>query len=232
MATEFRNLLLKISKQLKKHDVEAIVSAARLPREMREQSAETVLTKVGGNGDLSVANIDAVIDVMRQIGKSDLYKEVKMFKKKSRKKLMDGTNQPAPPATTGETGSENNFDVAEREAFQLLNTLEKLEGAEVVVGVDRIKELHSEAKELAENLLRVVRRANVLSRAADPRSSPPSLTSSAECSDVVAEASPPEASTAGFRERLTRRLQGSNRSKVSKERTPSPKSQRKLKRSE
>jgi hypothetical protein len=229
MATEFRNLLQKISKQLQKHDVEAIVAAARLPREMREQSAETVLTKVGGNGDLSVANIDAVIDVMRQIGKSDLYKEVKTFKKKSRKKLMDGTSQPAPPATTGGTGSETNFDVAEREAFQLLNTLEKLESAEVVVGVDRIKELHSEAKELAENLFRVVRRANVLSRATDPHS-PPSLTSSTECRDVVAEASPPGASTVGFRDRLTRRLQGSSRSK--KERTPSPKAQRKLKRSQ
>ena len=233
MATEFRNLLVKISKQITQHDVETIVAAARLPWEMREQSAETVLTKLGGNGDLSVANIDAVIDVMRQIGKNELYKEVKAFKKKSRKKLMDGSGQPAPPPTTG---SETIFDVAEREAFQVRNTLEKLGSAEVVVSVDRIKELHSEATELAHNLLRVIRRANVLLRATDPHSTPPSFTSSTEASDAwVAEASPPGGSTGGgFRERLMRRRPASSKSvKISKrEKTPSPKSQRKINRSE
>lgn len=239
MATEFKNLLRKVSQQLDKYDVEALVAAARLPSEMKEQPAESVLIKIGGNGDLSVANLDAVIDALRQIPrKPDLYKEVKAFKKKSRKKLMDGSGQhPAP--SPANSCCENNFSAAEREASQLLNTLEKLGGAEVVVGVDRIKELHSEAKELAENLFRVIRRANVLSRSyqpsaagSDPHNSPPSLTSSTECPDVVAEASPPGPSSGGFRERITRRLQGSNKSKLSKkERTPSPKSQRKINRS-
>ena len=243
MATEFRTLLRKLSQQLNQYDVEVIVASARLPSELREQSAEKVLAILGGNGDLSISNLDAVMEAVKHTGRNDLFKEVKAFKKKSRKKLMaDGSGPPPPPPSAGNC-DQKSFDVAEREAYQLLNTLERLEGAEAVVGVDRIKELHSQAKELAENLLRVVRRANWLSRTcnppsqagSEPRHSPPSssaLTSSTECSDVVLGSSPPSG-TGGFRERLTRRLQGSSKPKLSrKERTPSPKSQRKINRSE
>lgn len=248
MATEFRDLLQKLSKKIDSFGVEGLVAAARLPREMRNQPAEKVLLTVGGNGDLSIANLDAVMDAMKSIQREDLYKEVKIFKNKSRKKLMTGdrsSSSPLPPV--GETsGEEKSFDIAEREASQVLHTLERIETAELTVSVDRIKELHAEAKELAENLVRVVRRANVLWRSysleSKPSSSlhgnsppPASLTSSTEEGSgggVVQESWPPAASTGGFRERLTRRIQASKpKPSTKKERTPSPRSQWRITRS-
>ena len=179
------------------------------------------------------------MDAMKEIGRNDLYKEVKLFKKKSRKKLSEDTS------SSPESGFFLNFDITESEATQLRNTLIMMEGSEAMDGVKRIEEVYGEARDTAENLLRIIRRANCLSRtlrpaaqrAAENRNSPPApaglpphLTSSTECPD----AREPSPVSGGFMERLSRRMGKSTRgNKVAKgNQDEVPKSQPKLNRSQ
>ena len=241
MSTEFRILLQRLSHKLSPADVEAIAASAHLP-DPNPPSGEAALASVAGNCELgvAVASVDAIMDVLKQISRGELVKEVKAFKKKFRKKLAEN------PPRRREDGYEN-FDAAEREAAQVLATLQKMEGCGVVTGVDRMRELHAQAKEAAENLLRVVRRANHLSRSchrsdsrgSEPCNSPPSsspaplpstsLTSSTEAPEVGVDGNVSPQS--GFKGRLNRKLQLKPGSKT--ERSPSPKApQQKCSRSE
>ena len=239
MAAEFKTLLRKLSQQLTQQDVETIAASARHCDS--RSSAEAVLLSLAGRGDISATNVDSVMDAMKQIGRNDLYKEVKAFKKKSRKKLAEDPPSPPPPRE-----NDGGYDLAEREAARVLATLQKMEDCEVVTDVDRIRELHLQAKKLAENLVRVVRRANHLSRSctrpesrtSEPCNSPPSaplpsssFTSSTEASEVGLDSNFSPPTSTGFRGRLTRRLQIGSKPRSKTERTPSPKAQKKINRS-
>lgn len=228
MATDFKALLQNISKRMSPQEAGVLVGTRQLPQNLKNQPADVVLDSLVGGGDSSLYNLDLVMDAMKEIGRNDLYKEVKLFKRNSGKKLPDSHCNGSP-----ENGYLN-FDIAENQAVQLRNTLKKMEGSDAI-SVYRIEEVYSEAKEAAEKLVRLIHRANCLSRmlrpssrTSEPFSSPPSssaLTSSTECSDVP-EPSPPV--TTGFRERITKKL---TLKKSKKERTPSPKAPGQLNRS-
>ena len=237
MASDFRELLRSISHQLGQQEIGVLVSCTHLPSELKQQSAEVVLDCLSEHGKFSARNLEVLMDAMKEIGRNDLYKEVKLFKKKSRKKLSEDIS------SSPESGVFLNFDIAESEATQLRNTLIMMEGSEAMDGVKRIEEVYGEARDTAENLLRIIRRANCLSRtllpAAQrtaenrnrppaPAGSPPHQTSSTECPD----AGEPSPVSGGFMERLSKRMGKSTRgNKVAKGKQDEvPKSQRKLNR--
>ena len=140
---------------------------------------------------------------MTEIGRNDLYKEVNTLKKKSRKKLLEDNSNSA--------NNYFNFDIAEIEATKLRNTLQLMEGSEAIASVKRMEEVYLEAKDVAENLLRIIKRANCLTRTllqipataaqTESRSPPPTLTSSTDSTDHPKQ-SPP---VSGFRELLSRK---------------------------
>ena len=66
--------------------------------------------------------------------------------------------------TTDSSENFQNFDVTESKAMQLRNTLQKMEGSDAIDGVKRIEEVYTEARDTAELLVRLIRRANCLSR--------------------------------------------------------------------
>lgn len=232
MAKDFKALLRSLSQALTQPEKDVIVEFARLPDELKLQPAYVVLERVVGDGKLSARNLEVIMDTMVEIGRNDLYTEAKAFKKKSQKILSEGVSPDSKE-------SFHNFDVAESEAIQLRNTLQKMDGSEAINGVKRIEEVYTEAREAAENLVRLIRRANCLSRTLGPASvarqssdhcgSPP-LTSSTECSDFP-EPSPPV--TGGLIERLSRKMSKNTKNKTKgKQNEPasSQNSQRKLNR--
>ena len=196
MAKDFKALLRSLSQQLSQQEGRVIVACTELPDELKEKSPEVVLDHLVPDGKLSARSLEVVLDTMKEIGRSDLYKEVKAFKKKSRKMLSEEV-----PTATGSSENFQNFDVAESEAMQLRNTLQKMEGSDAIDGVKRIEEVYTEARDTAEHLVRLIRRANCLSRtlraasaarqaSARSSTSPPLNTSAAVCSEVP-ECSPP-----------------------------------------
>jgi hypothetical protein len=202
MAKDFKSLLRSISQQMERSEIEVIVGFAHLPGELKNQSAACVLDRLTENGKFSARNLEVLMDAMTEIGRNDLYKEVNTLKKKSRKKLSEDNSNSA--------NNYFNFDIAEIEATKLRNTLQLMEGSEAIASVKRIEEVYLEAKEKADNLLRVIRHANCLTRTLLPatvtaqtesRSPPPTLTSSTDSTDHPKQ-SPP---VSGFRELLSRK---------------------------
>lgn len=197
MAKDFKGLLFSISQQLNQQDVKKLVGCTKLPEELRDQSPAFVLDRLVEKGKFSAGNLDAILDTMKDIGRSDLHKEVKLFKKKRKKQSVESFDTPI---------KFSNFDTAEYEATQVKNTLRKMEGSDVIVGVKRIEEVYSEAVDAAENLVRIIKRANCLSRTlrqhtpaarsveGSSRSSPPTKSPAAS----PAEPSPVQ-SPAGFK---------------------------------
>lgn len=233
MAKDFKGLLRSLSKQITQNEVQVVVACMKLPNELKEQSAEVVLAHLVPDGKLSTRSLEVVMDAIKELGRNDLYKEVKAFKKKSRKML--------PEEVPDSSENFQNFDVAEREAMQLKNTLQKMEGSDAIDGIKRIEEVYIEARETAERLVRLIRTANCLSRTFRPASasrqtseqyggSPP-LTSSTEMPDVP-DTSPP--ATSGLMGLLNRRKVKSTKASKTKDKqgeaAPSQNSQRKLNR--
>ena len=228
MAKDFKALLRSLSQQLDQQEVEVIVKFAHLPEEFKKQSPVSVLDRLAENGKFSARNLEVVMDAMKEIGRNDLYKEVNTFKKKSRKKLSENNSNP--------TDGYFNFDVAESEAAQLRNTLQSMEGSDAIAGVKRIEEVYNEAKDIAENLLRVIRRANCLTRTLRPateNSSPPPTSTPSAVTDS-ADHSEQFSAVSGLRELLTRKKGPKSFKKKEKgkqkEASSEEASQRKLKR--
>lgn len=164
MAKDFKSLLHSLSQQITQREVEVIVRSTHLPDELTVQSPSFVLLCLTEDGKLSARNLEVVMDAMKEIGRNDLCKEVKSFKKKSRKKLQEQE-----PQEQSESDKYSNFDIAEEEAMQLRHTLLLMEGSEVV-GIKRIEEVYTQAKQTADNLVRIIRHANCLSRTLRPPS--------------------------------------------------------------
>ena len=199
MAKDFKALLRSLSEQLEQQEVEVIVKFAHLPEEFKKQTPVSVLDRLAENGKFSARNLEIVMDAMKEIGRNDLFKEVNTFKKKSKKKLSENNSDSSDVYF--------NFDVAEIEAAQLRNTLLSMEGSDAIAGVKRIEEVYNEAKDNAENLLRLIRRANCLTRtlrpatATEDRSPPPTSTASTDSANHPEQFSP----VSGLRELLTRK---------------------------
>lgn len=158
MAKDFKSLLHSLSQQITQQEVEVIVRSTHLPDELVVRPPSFVLECLAEDGKLSARNLEVVMDAMKEIGRNDLCKEVKSFKKKSRKKLQEQESQDHP-----ESDKHLNFDAAEEVALHLRHTLLMMEGSEVVEN-KRIEEVYVQAKQTVDNLVRIIRHANGLTR--------------------------------------------------------------------
>ena len=158
MAKDFKSLLHSLSQQITQQEVEVIVRSTHLPDELVVRPPSFVLECLAEDGKLSARNLEVVMDAMKEIGRNDLCKEVKSFKKKSRKKLLEQESQ-----EHSESDKYSNFDVPEEAALYLRHSLLMMEGSEVV-GNKRIEEVYIQARQAVDNLVRIIRHANGLSR--------------------------------------------------------------------
>ena len=155
MAKDFQSLLFRISQQLNQQDVDKLVAANRLPGELRGQTPAYVLEHMRQRGNFSLWELE---NIMKVIGRSDLQKEAKQFRKKSLKGGVDIRLR------WQEEEQPLNFDNVERQAMQARDALEIMEQAVIVCDLKRIEEVYTEAREAADCLVRVLRRANCLAR--------------------------------------------------------------------
>ena len=165
MAKDFQGLLFSISQQLNQQEVNKLVAANHLPGELRGQPPAVVLGHLEQIGIFTLWKLQRIMEAMKDIGRSDLYKQVKLFRKKTRN---------VPPGASGE--KKLNFEPAERQATQVRATLQMMEEAVITRDVNRVQEVYSEAREAADNLVRVIKRANCLVRTlcSAPKSAPTS----------------------------------------------------------
>ena len=171
MAKDFQGLLFSISQQLNQQEVSKLVAANQLPGELRGQPPAIVLGHLEQIGIFTMWKLKRIMEAMKDIGRSDLYKQVKLFRKKTRN---GGVPVFVPPGAGGENIL--NFEPAERQATHVRATLQTMEEAVVARGVSRVQEVYSEAREAADNLVRVIKRANCLVRTlcSAPKSAPTS----------------------------------------------------------
>ena len=155
MAKDFQGLLFSISQQLNQQDVDKLVAANQLPGELRGQTPAYVLEHMRQRGNFSPWELE---NTMKVIGRSDLQKEAKQFRKKSLKGGVDTR------LNWEEEEQPLNFDNVERQAMQARDALEIMEQAVIVCDLKRIEEVYAEAREAADCLVRVLRRANCLAR--------------------------------------------------------------------
>lgn len=167
---EFRTLLFSLAHQLNQQEVDAMVWIYHLPNEFSGKSAITVLQYMEQQGMFSHSKPEELIEVLKSIKKNDLCKQVKEFSKNSKKSRKSSSSEPVKDQSVS-----LRFDSAEEGVLHVKESLDVLEGSVKSCNVKRIEEVYNEAKQAADNLLLVLRRAKALTRtllASDRNSSP------------------------------------------------------------
>lgn len=205
---EFRTLLFSLAHHLNQQEVNALVWIHRLPKEYSGKSAATVLQYMEQQGIFSHSKPEELIEVLKGIKKNDLCKQVKEFSKaakKSRKNCSGSSSD-----TAKDQPSSLNFDSAEEGVLLVKETLDVLEESVKSCNVKRIEEVYNEARQAADHLLMVLKRANGLARTllansnqqTRPKEIPPAspgnmpMTLAAMCAEQRAQRfSPPQGKT-------------------------------------